>query len=406
MTPDQLIEGAGQCVRCAYCLPHCPTYALAINEAESPRGRLAMMAGLAAGRLDASSVHRHLDQCLGCGACQRSCPSLVAYEPLLAAARALQLPERNLAWRVSDQLTRALIAELPYWPGIPRLFQLLRRLFQRFLERLLPRLAPMLRHTHAVTSTESCATTRLPTSASRRITLFTGCVGRLVEGDALDAAVRVLGKLGYQVRIPPQQGCCGALDRHAGDVTSQRQREQQNLLAFGEDADETIVFLASGCGARLRDYPAPFAGRVRELCELLTSDPALAELPLSPLPRQVALHTPCTLKNLLRGETAVKQLLDQIPGLEWHALPGEGHCCGGAGGYLLKQPRISERLGQRQLTALRRANAELCATTNTGCSLQLRGQLARAGLPTPVLHPIQLLAWSLEGQPPRDWKTP
>ena len=89
-------EIAAQCVKCGLCLPACPTYQSQRNEAESPRGRIAIAAAVASGNAIGTDVQRHLDSCLTCGACDAVCPSNVAYEELIVGARALD--EGSLEW--------------------------------------------------------------------------------------------------------------------------------------------------------------------------------------------------------------------------------------------------------------------------------------------------------------------
>ena len=99
MPPDQLLTLADQCVKCGLCLPHCPTFMLLGNEADSPRGRIALIQGWASGGLAMSpALARHLDGCLGCRACEAACPSLVAYGRLIDGAKAARLDAKP-AWR-------------------------------------------------------------------------------------------------------------------------------------------------------------------------------------------------------------------------------------------------------------------------------------------------------------------
>ena len=64
------------CVHCGLCLASCPTYLTTGVEMSSPRGRIAMVRALGEGRGGFSPEFvRHLDQCLGCLACQTACPS-------------------------------------------------------------------------------------------------------------------------------------------------------------------------------------------------------------------------------------------------------------------------------------------------------------------------------------------
>src|SRR5688572_24933221 len=87
------------CIHCGLCLTACPTYRTLKIEPDSPRGRLYLMRGLAEGRIEPSDdlVH-HLDQCLGCRACEPVCPAGVPYGRLLEETRGQlerRLPRRS-----------------------------------------------------------------------------------------------------------------------------------------------------------------------------------------------------------------------------------------------------------------------------------------------------------------------
>src|SRR5436190_8618859 len=102
------------CVHCGLCLPACPTYVTTGNEADSPRGRIQLMLGLADAKIQATdSVIHHLDLCLDCRACETACPSGVVYHELieetrarLAVSRKTSLSDRLLRWSLLNIVTR------------------------------------------------------------------------------------------------------------------------------------------------------------------------------------------------------------------------------------------------------------------------------------------------------------
>jgi glycolate oxidase iron-sulfur subunit len=60
--------------------------------------------------------------------------------------------------------------------------------------------------------------------------------------------------------------------------------------------------------------------------------------------------------------------------------------------YWLQQPELSGKVTARKLDAIRRSGAEIVATGNPGCLLQIRGAARAAGLAVRVEHPVVLLA--------------
>src|SRR5437762_9484539 len=117
------------CVHCGLCLPACPTYTQTANEADSPRGRIQLMLGLADGRIEATrSVRHHLDLCLDCRACETACPSSVVYHELIEETRAklgtadrFTIRGRLMRWTFFHVLTHPTRLKLALLP--PRLMQ-------------------------------------------------------------------------------------------------------------------------------------------------------------------------------------------------------------------------------------------------------------------------------------------
>src|SRR3546814_6162513 len=74
----------------------------------------------------------------------------------------------------------------------------------------------------------------------------------------------------------------------------------------------------------------------------------------------------------------------------------EGHlCCGSAGTYNLLQPEIATRLRDRKVANIERTRADVIATGNIGCMVQIAG-----GTGIPVVHTVELLDWATGGPKP------
>ena len=400
-TRAQIAALADQCVKCGLCQPVCPTYRVGRNEAESPRGRIALAQALASGQLTATpSLTAHLDHCLACMSCERVCPSQVRYGQLIVATRALlgesrrpSLLERTVhAVMQRPRLLRTALVTANL-PGIrsgiqSRVAQTLLRPFG--LDRLVREL-PRLARTGSSPKSKSNAPWR------GRIGLFRGCVAAVIESDVHAGATRLLEALGYEVVAPATQGCCGALARHAGELEAADVVALPTQKAFVDAGVDTVLVAASGCFGTLRD--GVFAGtniRVREIHEFIDSDARSSTLKFRPLTQRIALHTPCTQANVARAGDAVRRLLERIPQVELAALPVEPRCCGAAGDYFLRHAAIADALRAEKLEQTAALAPDLLVTTNVGCRVFLDNGLHQRGDGVPVMHAVALLAQQLD----------
>jgi glycolate oxidase iron-sulfur subunit len=403
--PPIPLQAADQCVKCGMCLPHCPTYGATLDESESPRGRLALMQGLANGLLAPdAATEAHLDGCLTCRACEVVCPAKVPYGRLIDSVRerlAERRPQRTRAARLmAAVLTRPAwraLALLPLWLYQRLGLQWLVRRLRLLGGGRLARLESLLPRIHWPRRPATAAT---PGAAD--VLLFTNCTSPLVEPGALRAAVTLLEALGCAVAVPAAQACCGAQHQHAGLPAPARDCARRNVAAFAGDAP--IAGVASGCTAQLLEYElllgagaAPFARRVRDLGSFLLAHPRFASLRFAPLDARVLVHVPCTQRNVVRAPDVARRLVERIPGLRIETL--DAGCCGAAGSYFVTRPEMADALLEPKLEAARRAAPALLVSSNVGCAMHLAAGLRRAGLTARVLHPLELLAQQLAAPP-------
>jgi glycolate oxidase iron-sulfur subunit len=217
-------------------------------------------------------------------------------------------------------------------------------------------------------------------------------------GRVNNAARLVLARAGYEVVIPQDQGCCGALQAHSGDLEFARGLARKNVLAFEGELGrlDAIIVTSAGCSAALRETESwigesggVLAGGVRDVLEFL--DEVSAELPLSSIPKRVCYDDACHLIHAQGIAAAPRRLLEAIPDLELVSHRNPEACCGAAGIYNLTQPEMSQQVLQPKLDALVEAAPELVATGNPGCAMQLAAGLAGRGLEIRVVHPVELI---------------
>jgi glycolate oxidase iron-sulfur subunit len=407
-----LLDAADLCVKCGLCLPHCPTYGETRHEADSPRGRIALLQGLASDAItQTTTLEAHLDGCLSCRACERVCPAKVPYGQIIDAGRALlgeNRPGRLRTTRIagallSSRVTLSVLSGLLWLYRRSGLQALLRRLhvFGRGrlarLESLIPSLTPA-----SVFGPTRALRSAAPPAPRETVQLFTGCVGSLLDESTLGAAETLFARIGVGVTRPRGQTCCGAIYEHGGLPLAAQRNAVRNLDAFAGGG--AVVHAASGCGATLVDYAqlapqdpraADFVARLEDLAgALLRRWPA--DLRFRPLRARVAIHQPCTQRNVLGGGGRVVELLRKIPELEIVELDPAQHCCGAAGMYFVTQPQMADRLLAHKLASADLLQPDFIVSTNIGCSLHLAGGLRRRGTAAPrVLHPAVLLARQL-----------
>ncbi len=387
---------ADRCVKCGLCLPHCPTYRLAATEAESPRGRIAFAQVLAEGKLERTpSILAHLDNCLACMACERVCPSNVQYGELITTTRAWLRGAKSsgaMGWliakpRLLGMLLR--VANLPVVRGIVR-SRAMQGLVRPFgMDRMLAEL-PRLPQVDAPAS-------RTPAHPRRRVGLFLGCVAASVDRDVHAAAQVLLHALSYEVMLPRDQGCCGALALHDGDAVQANSLGAALRSAFDGTGVDTVLVSASGCFGTLRDHVfADSKLRVREVHEFLYADSGFDTLKFRALPERIAVHTPCTQRNVARADGAIARLLARIPQLQIDALPAPPGCCGAAGDYFLHHSENADALRAQTLDAALAFQPEKLVTSNVGCRIFLGNGLRECAAEVSVIHPLVLLARQLE----------
>ena len=428
-------DAADPCVHCGFCLPTCASYRVLGTEMDSPRGRIHTLKAIDNGELELdATVASHFDSCLGCFACVSACPSGVRYDQLIEATRPL-LNQKELRSPCQNHFRQVLLKLLPYPGRLRALLQPLRAYAGTPIQALSRRLGinrilgPQLEAMEALLPALAAENFQddlkvlHPAAGQRRsrVGLVLGCVQRCFDPGVNQATLEVLKANGFEVVIPSDQGCCGAVTHHQGQLKQTNELAEKLVRSFalaigpgkpgGDEPLEAVLVTASGCGHTMKAYDelldgsSNFGVPVMDVHEFLIErglsktfqnslqpmlhpdgSTASAEAPLA-----VTYHDAC---HMIHGQgisSQPRQLLQTIPHLVLYEASEANLCCGSAGIYNLVQPEEADQLGRIKVAELRRTNAELIASANIGCTLQIRRHL-NGGLS--VVHPMEMLACS------------
>ena len=415
------------CTHCGLCLPTCPTYRELGLETDSPRGRLYLM-GAAFRDNNPMPINddwvKYIYRCLDCRACETACPSGVHFGEVIEEARAIY--EMNAERPTEQRFWRRLAFKelLPDKDRLDLIFEMM-WLYQRLgirwvvqklgilklmgklgeMESLLPDIPnPSLKQSIREFSPAKG-------KAKHRVGFISGCVMNQVFTETNLATIRVLTENGCDVITPTQQMCCGALHVHNGVRDVALELARTNIDVFEAEEVDAIIINSAGCGATLKEYEAlmehdpvysekakVFSGKMRDISEFL------AEIEITPpegeIKRRVTYDEPCHLVHGQKVQSQPRTVLQSIPGLELIELTESEWCCGSAGIYNITQPEMSREILERKIKHIAETDAEIVATGNPGCILQIQLGVKENRLPMKVMHPIELLDQSYRGIDP------
>ena len=411
------------CVHCGFCLSTCPSYRVLGKEMDSPRGRIYLMDAINEGEIALNTATvEHFDSCLGCLACVSTCPSGVQYDKLISATR--HQVERNYNRSLPDKLVRQLIFSLFPNPDLLRILLFPLLVYQKLgiskvlqatglIKAISPRLAAMESILPEITlkSFQDNLPDIIPAKGEKRyrVGVILGCVQRLFFSGVNEATVRVLTANGCEVVIPKSQGCCAALPEHQGQTEQAKVLARQMIDSFADTHVDFVIINAAGCGHTLKEYghiladdpeyaekAKVFAAKVKDSQEFLANVGLTAKLsPLTDKNINLVYQDACHLLHGQKISVQPRQLLKQIPGVILKEPIDAALCCGSAGVYNMLQPEVAEELGKQKAQNLINTGADLIASPNPGCSLQISKYLQ--GKTISVMHPMELLDYAIRG---------
>ncbi|WP_026905946.1 (Fe-S)-binding protein [Paucisalibacillus globulus] len=419
MDYDELLN----CMRCGFCLPSCPTYIESgMDEAHSPRGRIAMMKAVVDGDIAPDQdVKRSLDLCLGCRACEPVCPSGVKYGHLLEQARDIiyqnkkssivektvrgivfnnLFPHQNRMVTATNLLgfyQRSGLQKVARKSGIMNFFPESIRTMEKVLPTVPKKkeLKSRPNHLHAIHVQK------------KKVAFFSGCLMDTMFMSTNDSTMKLLQYAGCEIVIPETQNCCGALHGHSGEREKSKEMAKKNIEAFEHIGADYIITNAGGCGAFLVDYgyllkddpewsyrAEKFSSKIKDITSILVElDFDKEKLRLEE--QIVTYQDSCHLKNGQKTFIEPRKLLQSIQGVTYVEMKDASRCCGSAGIYNIVESEMSMQILDYKMEQAKMTKAKTIITANPGCLLQMKLGIEREGL-SDTMRAVHIVDFLLE----------
>jgi L-lactate dehydrogenase complex protein LldE len=243
-----------------------------------------------------------------------------------------------------------------------------------------------------------------------RVSLFITCFNDTLFPQTGRAVVRLLERLGHSVDFPMEQTCCGQMHYNTG-----YQREAiplvRRFVEVFRDAEVVVSPSASCVGMVRHTYPmaaeladdpklasdvTELAPRVFELSEFLVNKLGVEDVGAY-YPHRVTYHPTCHSLRMLRVGDAPIRLLKAVRGIELIELPRATECCGFGGTFAVKNADTSMAMLGDKLRCILDTQAEVCASADNSCLMQIGGALHRQRAGVGTVHLAEILAATADG---------
>ena len=418
MYPDKImIQEAAKCSKCGICASVCPVFREMQKETFSSRGKTEIAGLLAEGKLSFSDyVEDIFSKCLLCLSCKGNCPAGVDQSKLVLGIRASLAQKKGLplskkfafkyllknrslfgmalkAFAFLQKFTPAhgdgRLRHLPFFLSAFGKGRLIPDLGARPLRKEYPEVIPPPQR-----------------PAKMRVGLFTGCFIDFADPDIGRSLIRVLGRHGVEVVFPKKQTCCGIPVFMSGDLADGIDLLKRNIEAIDAYPDlDAIVTACATCGTALKESykvlveeESPewkervetFSTKVMDISEFLTQKIELSKKERKTL-TAVTYHDPCHLVRSQNISAQPRQILKNLPGVNYVEMKDAAKCCGGGGSFSFYNYDLSKQISRHKVKNIEGSGAEVVVTGCPGCMLQIQDQLGQKNSPIRVKHLIQLI---------------
>ncbi len=380
-----------KCVKCGLCKSVCPSYYG--EEGSFARGRLALAEMVTKGEIPLSEeVKKYWDECAMCRRCEWICPNDVHYKEIFVRAREKQEEEVG-----RDFVSKAGLKSLEFMQSS----------FGRKVVKAVGKLGFLL-PSEVKTPLPNGSVKFMPKPDGKpfnlrgktfkakeekgKLLFFTGCMIDVFYGKTGESVVKLMNSLGYTVVVPEDIKCCGAPHLYHGNREAFERLRDHNLKEIDRYEFDAIVVACPTCGgALIEDYGRDW--KVYDFAEIVSKE----RINFKAEGERISFHVPCHSYSAMRVDPEVfYSVMERVREAKVVRAEKAQSCCGFAGLWSIKNPKLSERVQREKVEDFKRTGADIVLTTCPGCVLQLRDGMKKFKSEQKVLHLADYLADRLE----------
>jgi Fe-S oxidoreductase len=397
---------AKQCATCGKCNSVCPVYDVTQDESNSARGWFHILTDK---NYSYENSKRVVSACINCKNCANVCPAGVDVAEIVLEKRfehPNKLTEMIFRFQQNEKLfslaTTFMGATQPIWDN-----KIIRPIMEVLAKPIMKVIAPTAGIPRQMKMPKISSTTlrekygHLTEEAGKKgdVAYFHGCAANYLENGIGESVINVLSRNGIEPVLPKQR-CSGTPILTYGNKDIAMENAKFNIDSLLKY--ETIITSCASCNLMLKEYTKYLGDdseygekahilhdKVRDISEYVFKDLDIVPPKGFKNQKRVTYHSSCHLR--VAGVTKEpKQVIKNIPGVEFVEMRDSERCAGGAGSFIIKNYEQSKEIFWRKSRGVEESKAEIVTTSCPACEIQLKDGLKDKNVE--VKHVIKLLS--------------
>lgn len=414
-TMDFAREEVIKCMSCGNCQEVCPIYTETRKEGSVARGKIKLVDALLKGMVDSNTpgLEYNLHLCLTCKACVEVCPCGVAIDKIVLAARSELVRKEGLhplkkvifnvverpklmdtGMRLGGNFQGTVFKKEKAMGGYTPRFP-----FGLDMRRVVPSLANKPFRMSVPEVNKPIGPTQY------KVAFFTGCSSNYMYPNVSESLMNVMKRNHVEVIVPKAQHCCGTPILAHGDAKTAKEMALDHVKLFRNMDVDYIVTVCGSCALALKEhYPElledtdayqdslKVAEKVIDWSDFLMNV-VKADVTGLHTPKMIATyHDPCHLRRGIGVIEPPRQILRDLPDVDFREMKKPNRCCGSAGSFSLTHYDLSMEIQKKKCEDIEQTGADVIVTGCGSCMMQLTDGQNRNGGHCTVKHTVEVLS--------------